>query len=107
MRVLRTEAEGTIVVAVQGMFERGRATVELFNELKEELDKGPTKLIMDLGGMKVVDSMALGLLVGLYLKCRELEVGFTLAGVSPDLRKLLESTSITQIIPQSSIAEGP
>jgi anti-anti-sigma factor len=105
MKVLRTEAEGTIVVAVHGMFERGRATVELFNELKDELDKGPHKLIMDLDGMKVVDSMALGLLVGLYLKCRELEVGFTLAGVSRELKALLDTTSITQIIPQSSIAE--
>lgn len=103
MKILRTEVEGTIVVAVSGLFERGRATIELFNELRDELKKKPQKLIMDLGNMAVMDSMALGLLVGLYLNCKELGVEFALTGVTQDIMNLLNATNLTQIIPASAI----
>ncbi len=102
MKVLRVNAEGTMVVSVSGLLKRGRDTVELFNELREELSQQPRKLIMDLSEVQVVDSMSLGLFVGLYLRCQELGIEFVFVGVSPDVRRLFETTNLDKVFTAQS-----
>lgn len=95
--MLRVNAEGTMVVSVSGLLKRGRDTVEMFSELREELSEKPRKLIMDLSEVEIVDSMSLGLLVGLYLRCQELGIQFVFVGVSPDVRRLFETTNLDKV----------
>ncbi|MBD3243913.1 MAG: STAS domain-containing protein [Chitinivibrionales bacterium] len=108
MKALRVNAEGTVVVSVSGLLKRGRDTVELFSELREDLSEKPAKLIMDLSEVRVVDSMSLGLLVGLYLRCQELDVQFHFVGVSPEVRKLFEATNLDKVFTaQVKQSDGP
>ncbi len=57
-------------------------------------------LYINLANVTFMDSMAIGLTVGLLLKSNEKSVNVRLAKVPEHLKKLLDSTNIIKIFPE-------
>jgi len=57
----------------------------------------PNRLIVDLNGVIRIDSAGLGALVGGLQEARKQHVQFTLCGLNPSLRRLLQRTCLDRV----------
>ena len=62
-----------------------------------ESDPGIALVVLDLSGVVIVPSMALGLLVQTLNKCKERHQRLKLAGVQPQIRKVLTLTQLDRV----------
>jgi anti-sigma B factor antagonist len=60
--------------------------------LRELLDEGRTRILMDMGGVTFVDSSGLGILVGAYKAARARGGDVKFANASREVRKLFQIT---------------
>ena len=72
------------------------------NNLSSEIDEclvmqHPNRLIVDLNGVIRIDSAGLGALVGGLQEARKQHVQFTLCGLNPCLRRLLQRTCLDRV----------
>ena len=72
------------------------------NNLSSEIDeclveRHPNRLIVDLNGVIRIDSAGLGALVGGLQEARKQHVQFTLCGLNPSLRRLMQRTCLDRV----------
>ena len=72
------------------------------NNLSSEIDEclvgqHPSRLIVDLNGVVRIDSAGLGALVGGLQEARKQHVQFTLCGLNPSLRRLMQRTCLDRV----------
>jgi anti-sigma B factor antagonist len=84
------ELKGRILVG-----ESGR----LFHEtVREHLDKGAKKILLNLGGVTYIDSVGVGELVGALVAIRKISGELKLAGLTPRVRDLLDITGVHKLV---------
>jgi anti-sigma B factor antagonist len=75
---------------------------DLLNEL---VDRGIYQLVVDLDKVSFMDSSGIGVLVGVYRRIREHGGSLRLTGPSAEVRRVLELTRVTTILPVSATLE--
>jgi anti-sigma B factor antagonist len=96
LEVDRTEA-GAPRLAVAGEIDLATAP-EFEAAAVELLDSRPQALILDFGGVTFCDSSGIGVLVRLYNRATVIGCRLTLRSPTPNVRGVLDMTSLTRIL---------
>jgi anti-sigma B factor antagonist len=87
-----SENEGSLIVELAGELDLYNAEA-LRSALHEATARGPTRLVIDLGGVEFIDSTALGVLVEARRRLANRQA-FLLAGAGRDVRRTLEVSGL-------------
>jgi len=97
MKIKTTEKYGAVIVELKGNVMGGEDTKE-FNELLHKLiDKGKTRIVIDLGSVKFMNSSGLGMLIGGLTTVKKADGIFKLANVTEKIESLLIITKLITI----------
>jgi len=105
MEILQTNKDGEIRVNLSGQLTGSKVSVDTFAEIAGLVATRPKKLIIDLGKVIIMDSLFIGLLVGIFLKCKEENVTFQFGQLSDAVADLFKMASLNLIIPAQCFAE--
>jgi anti-anti-sigma factor len=87
----------TITGSLSGM---ENSTIKLFEAASRAIDEKPLEIVLDLSQALYLDSLSIGLLVGILLKCREHRIDFRLLHVPPQIIAILEPTNLKKVFPE-------
>lgn len=90
------ESGAVTVVCVKGSVEMDEAH-KLQTVLEEVADKGVAVIVLDLAGMDFICSAGLGAFIRGHLKTRQHHGCLRLANPSPAVRKMLETTRLSDL----------
>ena len=86
------------IVAVRGEIDVYTAP-ELRDALKQALDAGCVRVVIDLGGTTFVDSSGLGVLVGAYRRLRDRGGALAIVNDDRDIARTFEITGLDELLP--------
>jgi anti-sigma B factor antagonist len=92
-----TQAGPVTVVVPQGDLDMAVAD-RLRRALGELLDKGRTKLVLDLSGVAYIDSSGLGALVATLKRARGVGADIKLCALQPDVRSIFDMTRLIKVM---------
>jgi len=97
MKIKTTEKYEAVVLELKGNVMGGDDTKE-FNEILHKLiDAGKTRIVLDLGGVKFMNSSGLGMLIGGLTTMKKAEGHLKLANVTEKIESLLIITKLIKI----------
>jgi anti-anti-sigma factor len=86
----------TARVKVEGEVDLHRST-QLQKELMDLMDKGPQKVVLDLGGVPYMDSSGVASLVKLLSRAKKHNVELELVNLQPKVRSIFEITRLSNV----------
>jgi anti-anti-sigma factor len=95
---LSLEGPRHVVVVPDGELDLGSAP-RLAAALDEPLDHGKTQVVLDMSGVRFVDSMAVHVLVGAARELRQRLGRLVLVSADPNVRRLIELTRLDLLAP--------
>jgi anti-sigma B factor antagonist len=96
--------DGIVVLAIRGSMDLITAPV-LRDSLVRLIDRGNTRLVLELSGVELIDSIGLGVVVGLVHRLRPHNGSLVIAAPSQQARTVLEITQITRVVPAYEATE--
>ena len=100
MEMERIETEQTITFDIHGSLTGTvQSALHFFESISMALENCAKDILIDMRNLMFIDSMAIGLLVGVLLKCKEKGVFVKLINVPDHIKKLLESTNLDRAFP--------
>ena len=97
MKIKTTEKYEAVIIELKGNVMGGEDTKE-FNELLHKLiDKGKTRIVIDLGSVKFMNSSGLGMLIGGLTTVKKADGIFKLANVTEKIESLVIITKLITI----------
>jgi len=97
MKIKTTEKYEAVIIELKGNVMGGEDTKD-FNELLHKLiDKGKTRIVIDLGSVKFMNSSGLGMLIGGLTTVKKADGIFKLANVTEKIESLLIITKLITI----------
>lgn len=97
MKITETTVKEVTVVTVEGSIDALTAS-ELTNFMDNLISKGKTKLVADFSGVDYTSSAGLRVLLAAVKDTRAKGGDFYLAGIQPDVEKVLSLSGFTSII---------
>jgi anti-sigma B factor antagonist len=95
---LAIRQEGDVsIVECSGPIQIGESANRFRDALRETLRAGRKKIVLDLAGVKYVDSTGIGELVGLFTNASEVGADVRLANVPRKVRDVLEVTRLITV----------
>ena len=89
--------EGIVVLVVSGPMDV--ATVPQLRDLMVRLiDEGHHRLVLDLGGVDFIDSIGLGVIVGVVHRLRPHDGSVVVAAPSEQVRQVLQITQLARVV---------
>jgi len=100
MQINKTVTENGIEFEITGSLSGvHNSTNQLFEAIEIALGDSPEEIRLNLANTTFIDSIAIGLLIGILLKCKEKDVPFRITNLPPHLVSLFDSTNIKKIFP--------
>ena len=100
MNIDQTESKNGIHLKMQGSFSgTEQAAITFFDRLSKAIGQKPKKIVLDMEKTSMIDSMAIGLLVGLLIKSKEMGILITIQKISPAVRSVLDMTGLKKAFP--------
>jgi len=84
------------VLSLSGKFLAGSDGPYLRQKVKDLMDAGTRKLIVDFTGVPYIDSTGLGFLAGARVTVQNAAARIVLASLNPHVRKILNDVNLTQ-----------
>ena len=101
MDIERTQTGNGILFSFTGSFSGiDKATVHLFGTILADIEKKPAEIVFNMEKAAFFDSMAVGLLVGILLKCKEKGIPIRIEKISQNMRTILDMTRLNKAFPQ-------
>jgi len=97
MEIEVTQTGGVTLVVPKGDLDMGTAD-QMKRTLTELVEKGQSKLVMDLTGVAYVDSSGLGALVAAMKQARAVGGNLKLCGLQEDVRSIFEMTRLIKVM---------
>jgi anti-sigma B factor antagonist len=89
--------EGIVVLVINGPMDV--ATVPQLRDLMVRLiDEGHHRLVLDLGGVDFIDSIGLGVIVGVVHRLRPHDGSVAVAAPSEQVRQVLQITQLARVV---------
>lgn len=76
----------------------GTQVIEFSSLVEDALSSNPTKVIVDLSDVKVLNSSGLGMIVGAHTSCTKNNCKLVIAAPSEKILELFKITNLTQIL---------
>jgi anti-sigma B factor antagonist len=87
-----------IVGALRIELRFGRSTVTLANAISDLIANGQKKILLNLGGIKIMSAKELGDLVSIYLEARKSGGEFKLFSLKPSTHELMRITKLSSVL---------
>lgn len=101
MAMERIENENTITFDIHGSLTGTvQSAIHFFENISMALEKCEKDILIDMKNLMFIDSMAIGLLVGVLLKCKEKSVSAKLINVPEHIKKVFESANLDKAFPE-------
>jgi anti-anti-sigma factor len=84
------------ILSLSGKFLAGSDGPYLRQKVKDLMDAGTRKLMVDFSGVPYIDSTGLGFLAGTRVTAQNAGAGLVLASIGPHVRKILDDVNLTQ-----------
>jgi anti-sigma B factor antagonist len=84
------------MLSLSGKFLAGSDGPYLRQKVKDLMDAGTRKLIIDFVEVPYIDSTGLGFLAGARVTAQNAGAGIVLSGINPHVRKILDDVNLTQ-----------
>ena len=97
MKIKTTEKYEAVVLELKGNVMGGDDTKEFNEVLHKLIDGGKTRVVLDLGGVKFMNSSGLGMLIGGLTTMKKAEGHLKLANVTEKIESLLIITKLIKI----------
>ncbi len=97
LKIETRQVNDVTVVEIKGKMTIGAGDVQFREEIKSLLDKGQMKLVLDLQGLKYMDSSGVGELVSTYTSVTNREGQLRLCNLSGKILDLLQITQLLQV----------
>lgn len=91
--------DGVAVVRVAGEVDVASCGVLRDGLLRIVTDEGFGGLVVNLAGVRFIDSSGIGVLVGVWRAVRATAGGLALAAPAPQARRVLDTAGLTKILP--------
>jgi anti-sigma B factor antagonist len=91
------DKDGVTVLELTGRITLGSGDIKMRDLIKEHLDAGKKRIVVDLGGVSFVDSSGLGELVAAYTSARRANVTIKLANLTKKIDDLMEITRLASV----------
>lgn len=92
-----TQTGGVTLVVPTGDLDMGSAD-QMKRTLSELIEKGQSKLVMDLASVSYIDSSGLGALVAAMKQARAVGGNLKLCGLQEDVRSIFEMTRLIKVM---------
>jgi anti-sigma B factor antagonist len=89
--------DGVVVLTMSGSMDLTTAP-SLRDSLVRLVDEGHHRLVLELSGVDLIDSIGLGVIVGMVHRLRPHDGSLAIAAPSPQARTVLEITQIVRVI---------
>jgi anti-sigma B factor antagonist len=96
--------DGIVVLTIRGSMDLTTAPV-LRDSLVRLIDEGHSRLVLELSRVDLIDSIGLGVVVGLVHRLRPHSGSLAIAAPSRQAHTVLEITQITRIVPPYATIE--
>jgi anti-sigma B factor antagonist len=97
MKITAEAAGDVVLLSLKGNLLGGPDADAFYNEVKSHLDKGSLQFVLDLSGVKLMNSSGLGILIKALKPTREAGGDFHLASVSEKIDSLFMITKLYQV----------
>lgn len=97
MRIKTSEKYGAVVITLKGNVMGGPEAQEFHDILGDFLDESKTNIIIDLGGVKFMNSTGLGMLISGYTSVKNKDGVLKLANATEKINSLLVITKLITI----------
>jgi anti-sigma B factor antagonist len=97
LEIVEKDSGGITVLELSGQVVLGGEANQLSKKIKESIDKGQKRLILDVAQVRHVDSAGLGMLVAAYTAARGQGASLKLARTTERLNLLLTITKLVTI----------
>jgi len=99
MEATTRQADGVTIVDIVGRITLGEGNVMIREIVRDLLDKGNRKILLNLGGVEYVDSSGVGELVRTYTTVRNQGGKLKLVNLSKRVEELLQMTRLHMVLP--------
>ena len=96
MRIMARFADDIAIVSLSGKFLAGSDGPYLRQKVKDFIDAGTKKLIIDFAEVPYIDSTGLGFLAGTRVTAQNASVRMVLANINIHVRKILDDVKLSQ-----------
>ncbi len=90
----RKDEEGVTIIALEGKLTIGEGDVQLRDQIREALDHGADKILLNLQGVKMMDSSGLGELIRCKATANGAAATIKLLHVEDKVQEVLEMTRL-------------
>ncbi|MGB5288958.1 MAG: STAS domain-containing protein [Ignavibacteriaceae bacterium] len=97
MKIKTTEKYGAVILELKGNVMGGDDTKDFNDLLHKLIDEGKTRIIIDLGDVKFMNSSGLGMMIGGLTTMKKANGYYKLANVSDKIESLLIITKLITI----------
>jgi anti-sigma B factor antagonist len=97
MKIKTTEKYEAVIIELKGNVMGGDDTKDFNDLLHKLIDAGKTKMIIDLGDVKFMNSSGLGMLIGGLTTVKKANGNYKLANVTDKIESLLIITKLITI----------
>ena len=91
------EQYGTVIIELKGKLVGGPLSERMDRTLNNLLEQGKKNIIVDLGGINILNSSGMGILISSYSKVRDNGGVLKLANITNKIQGLLSITKLNQI----------
>ena len=98
MRIKETEMDGVVVLTLSGKMMLDAKSISLLEYVKELIEKGKTKVVMDMGKITWFGSTGLGALLASYTSLKENEGDLKIARATRKIRSVFMFTQIIKVL---------
>lgn len=107
LQIVEGNAEGIVVLELEGEVVAGEESDQLRKKIREVLDRGRTRVVLDVAKVHYMDSTGLGALVAGYTAAQHLGARLKLANPTKRLRQQLNVLKLSTIFEiHESIAQA-
>ena len=99
LQISTRDSGGVTILEIQGRVTIGLSTDILSNQLRDLMDAGVRKVLLDFAGVPQVDSSGISVLVRSFVTLQRLGGSLKLLRPAGRVRQVLEMTRILQTIP--------
>ena len=97
MQIKEKQINGVSVLDLAGRITLGDESNQVYLKIKEMLGKGASQIVLNLAGVRHIDSAGLGTLVSGYTSAQNLGATLKLANLTKRFRELLNITKLVTI----------